>query len=73
MRYNRLTTNLAHGSNRHRRQQPALDMIACGVPANDIIEAIGVNSPDIAGRKGRQAMGYARRTVARALQHATTS
>lgn len=51
----------------------ALDMIACGVPATDIVEAIGVHSPDIAGRKGRQAMSYARRTVERALQHATTS
>ena len=51
----------------------ALDMLACGVLAKDIIEAIGVHSPGITARKGRQAMGYARRTVGRALQHATTS
>lgn len=51
----------------------ALDMIACGVAAADIIEAISAHSPDIARRKGRQAMGYARRTVERALQHAATS
>lgn len=51
----------------------ALDMMACGVPAADIIEAIGVHSPDIARRKGRQAIGYAQRTVERALQHATPS
>ena len=48
-------------------------MLACGVLAKDIIEAIGVHSPGITARKGRQAMGYARRTVGRALQHATTS
>lgn len=48
-------------------------MLACGVPATDIIEAISMHSPDIARRKGRRATAYARRTVERALQHATTS
>lgn len=35
--------------------------------------AIGAHSPGVARRKGRDAMAYARRTVERALQHATTS
>ncbi|MDA8259273.1 MAG: DNA-primase RepB domain-containing protein [Betaproteobacteria bacterium] len=48
--------------------QAALAMIACGVPATDIIETIGAHSPDIARRKGRQAMAYARRSVERALE-----
>lgn len=53
--------------------QVARAMLARGVPTTDIIEAIGMHSPDIARRKGRQAMGYGRRTVERALQHATPS
>lgn len=53
--------------------QVARAMIASGVPAKDMLEAIGVHSPDIASRKGRQAMSYARRTVQRALHQATTS
>lgn len=53
--------------------QVALAMIACGVAAADIIEVIGMHSSEIARRMGRQAMGYARRTVECALQHATTS
>ena len=52
--------------------QVARAMIASGVPATDIIEAIGVHSPGIARRKGRQAISYAQRTVERALQLAKT-
>ncbi len=52
--------------------QIARAMIASGVMVADVIEAIGAHSPDIARRKGRQAMAYAQRTVERARQVSTS-
>ena len=52
--------------------QIARAMIGSGMMVTDVIEAIGAHSPDIARRKGRQAMAYARRTVERALQVSTS-